>query len=37
MSVLTRYLNRMFLVRLGIVLFGIMGFAVVVDLLACPE
>ena len=37
MSVLTRYLNRMFLVRLGIVLFGIMGFAVVVDLLDVAE
>ena len=37
MSVLTRYLNRMFLVRLLVVLFGIIGFAAVVDLLDVAE
>jgi lipopolysaccharide export system permease protein len=33
MKVLTRYLNRMFLVRFAVVLFGIIGFAAVVDLI----
>jgi LPS export ABC transporter permease LptG len=37
MSVLTRYLNRMVLVRFGVVLFGIIGFATVVDLLDVAE
>lgn len=37
MTVLTRYLNRMFLIRLGVVLFGIIGFATVVDLLDVAE
>lgn len=37
MSVLTRYLNRMFLVRFAVVLFGIIGFATVVDLLDVAE
>ncbi|MFO1072147.1 MAG: LptF/LptG family permease [Geminicoccaceae bacterium] len=37
MSVLTRYLNRMFLVRLAVVMFAIMGFAIVVDLLDVAE
>lgn len=37
MSVLARYLNRMFLVRLGVVLFGILGFAVAIDLLDVAE
>lgn len=33
MSVLSRYLNRMFLVRFVIVAFGVIGFAAVLDLL----
>lgn len=33
MSVLTRYLNRMFLVRFAVVLFGVIGFAAVIDLI----
>lgn len=37
MTVLARYLNRMFLVRFAVVLFGIIGFAVVVDLLDTAE
>lgn len=37
MSVLIRYLNRMVLVRFGVVLFGIIGFATVVDLLDVAE
>jgi lipopolysaccharide export system permease protein len=36
-SVLTGYLNRMFLVRFLVVLFGIIGFAAVVDLLDVAE
>jgi lipopolysaccharide export system permease protein len=35
--VLRRYLNRMFMVRFGVVLFGIIGFATVVDLLDVAE
>ena len=37
MSVLYRYLNRMFLVRLAVVVFAIIGFAIVVDLLDVAE
>jgi len=37
MTVLTGYLNRMFLVRFLVVLFGIIGFAAVVDLLDVAE
>ena len=33
MTVLARYLNRMFLVRLLVVLFGIIGFATIIDLI----
>ena len=33
MSVLTGYLNRMFLVRFLVVLFGVIGFATVIDLI----
>ena len=33
MTVLARYLNRMFLVRFFVVLFGIIGFATVIDLI----
>lgn len=33
MSVLARYLNRMFLVRFLVVLFGVIGFATVIDLI----
>jgi lipopolysaccharide export system permease protein len=33
MSVLARYLNRMFIVRLLVVLFGVIGFATVIDLI----
>ncbi|MEK0084664.1 LptF/LptG family permease [Benzoatithermus flavus] len=33
MKVLTRYLNRLFLVRFAVVLFGIVGFAAVIDLI----
>jgi LPS export ABC transporter permease LptG len=33
MKVLTRYLNRMFLVRFAVVLFGVIGFAAVIDLI----
>ena len=33
MNVLARYLNRMFLVRFLVVLFGIIGFATVIDLI----
>ena len=33
MTVLARYLNRMFLVRFVVVLFAVIGFAAVLDLL----
>ena len=33
MSVVARYLNRMFLVRFFVVLFGVIGFATVIDLI----
>ena len=33
MSVLARYLNRMFGVRFLVVLFGVLGFATVIDLI----
>ena len=33
MSVLARYLNRMFVVRFLVVLFGVIGFATVIDLI----
>jgi LPS export ABC transporter permease LptG len=36
-TVLRRYLNRMFMLRFGVVLFGIIGFAIVVDLLEVAE
>ncbi len=37
MSVLSAYLNRMFLVRFAVVLFAVIGFAAVLDLLEVAD